>query len=365
MKVRFSAALLGLALPALAGAQTTPPQATDPCTQMFIYAVQQFCSLMPNGQTLCQPVALAGPGPTCQLPAPGRFQPLAIAPASVTPPAAPSPLSPWPWPNAAAPSRPGMPGWNWPGTAPFAGMPAPQTPPGTAAAQAASLAAALPDGRATASAASTEPVNATPAPEAADLAPAPVAAPSPEPAPQVLALAAPEPEPTPVALTAPEPAGATPAPEPEPAPVALAGGEPPAPATPAMPNLAATTVPAASASKSVEISDALTHFAFDSVALSPAGKAVLDTWLAQAPVGMPVRVIGHADRLGSEAYNLRLSQRRADAVRDHLISRGKDARDIRTEARGEAEPVKHCPGASTPATKACLAPNRRVHVTHD
>jgi outer membrane protein OmpA-like peptidoglycan-associated protein len=48
------------------------------------------------------------------------------------------------------------------------------------------------------------------------------------------------------------------------------------------------------------------------------------------------------------------------AARDYLVAKGKDARDIRIVAKGETEPVKHCKGGSTDATKACLAPNRRV-----
>jgi OOP family OmpA-OmpF porin len=116
----------------------------------------------------------------------------------------------------------------------------------------------------------------------------------------------------------------------------------------------------AEASPDSGVVDALAHFAFDSAELTEAGRGTLDAWLAHAPVGMPVVVSGYADRLGPEPYNLDLSLRRAMAARDYLVARGKDARDIRIHAKGENEPVKNCRGGPTPATKACLAPNRRV-----
>lgn len=110
----------------------------------------------------------------------------------------------------------------------------------------------------------------------------------------------------------------------------------------------------------VLVAEALALFAFDSAELSSLGKETLDSWLATAPVGMPVVISGHADRLGPEPYNLELSLRRAMAARDYLVAKGKDARDIRIVAKGETEPVKQCRGGATDTTKACLAPNRRV-----
>jgi OOP family OmpA-OmpF porin len=106
--------------------------------------------------------------------------------------------------------------------------------------------------------------------------------------------------------------------------------------------------------------DALAHFDFDSATLTDAGRAVLDAWLAEAPKGKTIRVSGHADRLGPEPYNLKLSLRRAEAVKQYLIGKGMNPRRIELEALGESDPVKRCKGDPTPATKACLAPNRRV-----
>jgi OOP family OmpA-OmpF porin len=108
--------------------------------------------------------------------------------------------------------------------------------------------------------------------------------------------------------------------------------------------------------------DALAHFDFDSAELTAAGRAVLDAWLAEAPKNTPVRISGYADRLGPEPYNLTLSLRRAEAVKQYLAGKGIELRRIQTQAKGEAEPVKQCKGGATPTTKACLAPNRRVHI---
>jgi len=119
---------------------------------------------------------------------------------------------------------------------------------------------------------------------------------------------------------------------------------------------------AAQAASDAAVADALAHFDFDRAELTAAGRAALDTWLAQAPKNQPVRVIGHADRLGPEPYNLKLSLRRAQSVRQYLTGKGVSARVIELEAKGESEPVKRCKGGATPATKKCLAPNRRAVV---
>ena len=119
--------------------------------------------------------------------------------------------------------------------------------------------------------------------------------------------------------------------------------------------------PAASSPESdAAKADALAHFDFDSANLTEAGRAALDAWLATTPGGKTIRVSGHADRLGPEPYNLKLSLRRAEAVKQYLVGKGMDPRRVELEARGESDPVKRCKGEATPATKACLAPNRRV-----
>ncbi len=69
-----------------------------------------------------------------------------------------------------------------------------------------------------------------------------------------------------------------------------------------------------------------------------------------------VHVIGHTDSVGSEAYNQRLSQRRAEAVADYLASRGVPRDRLRSEGRGESEP------RATNATEAGRQLNRRVEI---
>ena len=82
-------------------------------------------------------------------------------------------------------------------------------------------------------------------------------------------------------------------------------------------------------------------FETGSTAINRLGNAVLDN-AAAASVQADARellVVGHADRVGSDADNLRLSQRRAEAVRAALVQRGVPAERIRIEALGETQPL--------------------------
>ena len=77
---------------------------------------------------------------------------------------------------------------------------------------------------------------------------------------------------------------------------------------------------------------------------------------------MSIRVVGHTDRIGSDASNQLLSQRRAQTVREFLVDHGVAASAITAEGRGESEPVKDCEEQARTALIACLAPNRRVEI---
>lgn len=112
-----------------------------------------------------------------------------------------------------------------------------------------------------------------------------------------------------------------------------------------------------------------TLFAFDKHAVAdikPNGREELDALArklnAPATRSARVHVVGYTDRLGSSAYNRRLSEQRAATVRDYLVSRGVAADRIDAEGRGAADPVKACHDRNREALIACLQPNRRVVV---
>lgn len=75
-----------------------------------------------------------------------------------------------------------------------------------------------------------------------------------------------------------------------------------------------------------------------------------------------VTITGHTDRLGTDSYNLKLSQRRAEAVKSYLVGKGVEARRLVAVGKGEAEPVVQCDDKDRQALIACLEPNRRVEV---
>ena len=105
-------------------------------------------------------------------------------------------------------------------------------------------------------------------------------------------------------------------------------------------------------------------FDFDQAALrSPQPKLdEIARVLKENPQFDRVTIEGHTDRLGSEEYNLGLSDRRANAVKDYLVARGVEPRRLVAIGKGEAEPVVHCRDAPKAELVKCLEPNRRVEV---
>ncbi len=123
--------------------------------------------------------------------------------------------------------------------------------------------------------------------------------------------------------------------------------------------------PVASAEKIKLSADAL--FDFDSANLRPAGRTALDELAAKAgALNLEVILaVGHTDRIGSDSYNKNLSDRRASAVKNYLVSKGVDANRIYTEGKGETQPVTgtQCDGVKgRTALISCLQPDRRVEV---
>ena len=159
-----------------------------------------------------------------------------------------------------------------------------------------------------------------------------------KPAPAAEPAAKPAPPPAPVAAPTPAP--------PPPKPVA----KPEPPKKPAVISVTSTGL-----------------FEFDKATLTPDARAKLDREVVGrakefASIAL-VHVDGHADRLGSAQYNQRLSEKRADAVRDYLVAKGFDASKIETLGSGKTNQVKHCPDQKNRnALIECLAPNRRVVV---
>jgi len=148
----------------------------------------------------------------------------------------------------------------------------------------------------------------------------------------------------------PEPAPPAPAPAPAPAPRALP--TPPPPPAPA---------PAPKAEKVTTASTV--NFDFDRYVIRPDARSKLDDLVGKLRnVNLEVVIaVGHADRLGSDAYNMKLSVRRADSVKAYLVSKGVAASRIYTEGKGERQPIKDCKGSGkTKELIACLEPNRRV-----
>jgi OOP family OmpA-OmpF porin len=131
----------------------------------------------------------------------------------------------------------------------------------------------------------------------------------------------------------------------------------PAPAAPApVPAPAPAPAPAPISEKVTFAAD--TTFDFDKAVLKPDGKAKLDD-LASKLQGMNLEVIiavGHTDSVGNDAYNQRLSVRRAEAVKAYLVSKGIEANRVYTEGKGEKQPVADNKSA------AGRAQNRRVEV---
>lgn len=145
---------------------------------------------------------------------------------------------------------------------------------------------------------------------------------------------------------------AAPAPAPAPAPVA-------APAPKPVPPVAAPTP----APKPKPVAEKVTFaadvfFDFDKAVIKPDGKSKLDDLSAKMRgINLEVVIaIGHADSIGSDAYNQALSVRRAEAVKAYLVSKGTEANRVYTEGKGEKQPV------ASNKTAEGRAKNRRTEI---
>jgi len=129
----------------------------------------------------------------------------------------------------------------------------------------------------------------------------------------------------------------------------------PAPAPAAAPAPAPAPQPPA-ATKVTYAADAF--FDFDKAVLKPEGKAKLDDLVGKVQ-GINLEVIiavGHTDSVGTDAYNQKLSVRRAEAVKAYLVSKGIEKNRVYTEGKGEKQPV------ADNKTAEGRAKNRRVEI---
>ena len=112
-------------------------------------------------------------------------------------------------------------------------------------------------------------------------------------------------------------------------------------------------------------------FDFNKAVLRPAGKQKLDELVskAQAIKLEVILAVGHTDRIGGDAYNQKLSEKRAAAVKTYLVGKGVEANRVYTEGKGEKQPVTagKCNNLGKESGKNkklvdCLQPDRRVEI---
>ena len=140
----------------------------------------------------------------------------------------------------------------------------------------------------------------------------------------------------------------------------------PKPAPPPAVAVAPPPPPAPTVQKITLASKAL--FDFDKSVLKPEGQAAIDREIIAKLRDVQklelVLVTGHTDPIGSQAYNQKLSERRADAVRNYLVSKGVAKDKIETLGMGKTQPVPGvvCKQKNMKELIACYAPHRRVEV---
>lgn len=105
-------------------------------------------------------------------------------------------------------------------------------------------------------------------------------------------------------------------------------------------------------------------FAFDSAELQksqPKLDEIANVLMNDSTID-DVLIVGYTDRIGSETYNQKLSERRAQAIKNYLVGKGVKAERLKAIGKGESSPIASCTGKKNVALIKCLAPNRRVEI---
>lgn len=107
-------------------------------------------------------------------------------------------------------------------------------------------------------------------------------------------------------------------------------------------------------------------FEFDKADLRPEDRELLSriAGIILTSHDYTISVNGHTDDVGSDAYNQKLSERRADSVKSYLVAKGTDRNKIETIGMGKTVPAAFCPdNKDRKALIACLAPSRRAIIS--
>lgn len=129
---------------------------------------------------------------------------------------------------------------------------------------------------------------------------------------------------------------------------------PPAPSAPAPAPVTSSIVPGSAEDLRVNVGDTV-HFAYDQYNIQDSDKSILGrqaSWLQRYP-SVRVTIEGHCDERGTREYNLALGARRANAVKEYLVSQGVSAARVETVSYGKERPI------CTDSNEACWAQNRR------
>jgi peptidoglycan-associated lipoprotein len=137
-------------------------------------------------------------------------------------------------------------------------------------------------------------------------------------------------------------------------PKETADNAPPMASEPAMSAPTSSIVPGSAEDLRVNVGDTV-HFDYDKYEILDSDKGVLQrqaTWLGKYP-SVRVTVEGHCDERGTREYNLALGARRANAVKEYLVSLGVSAGRLETISYGKERPM------CTESSESCYAQNRR------